>query len=281
MSQQTHDAPAQTEDASQPFVGRWNRLVSTTNWEKGRIIHQWRTAMIAADAPAAEYADEAWSVKVGGVTGQHVGRLRRVYDRFGAVYEQYDGLYWSHFQIALDWEDAEMWLEGALQNGWSVAQMRHHRRETLATVQGQQPDSEPIVTSETDEDFQPVAEDSPPGQRDAGQPHGASRAASNSTPQADGKAGDGSSDSTSSAPATESDRASNHAPLQQPSIAFVRPFEHLGELPPDVNEAFESYKLAILRHKSAGWQEISLEETLASLDALKELAVAPSAEPAI
>ena len=33
------------EVATQPFVGRWNRLVSTTNWEKGRIILQWREAL--------------------------------------------------------------------------------------------------------------------------------------------------------------------------------------------------------------------------------------------
>ena len=29
------------EDSS-PFVGRWNELVSTTNWEKGRLIGEWR-----------------------------------------------------------------------------------------------------------------------------------------------------------------------------------------------------------------------------------------------
>ena len=29
------------------FVGQWNRLVSTTNWEKGRIICQWRDALCA------------------------------------------------------------------------------------------------------------------------------------------------------------------------------------------------------------------------------------------
>ena len=32
------------ELASDSFVGRWNTLVSTTNWEKGRIIQQWREA---------------------------------------------------------------------------------------------------------------------------------------------------------------------------------------------------------------------------------------------
>ena len=29
-------------DAAGRFVGQWNRLVSTTNWEKGRIICEWQ-----------------------------------------------------------------------------------------------------------------------------------------------------------------------------------------------------------------------------------------------
>jgi hypothetical protein len=63
-------------------------------------------------------------------------------------------------------------------------------------------------------------------------------------------------------------------------IAFVRPFENLAELPDDLADAFESFKLAILRHKSAGWAEITRDDVLASLDSLKALAIAPSAEAA-
>ena len=160
-STQPPDASAQPPDASQPFVGRWYQLVSNTNWEKGRIIHEWRAAMVAAGGPAAEYADEAWGQRVGGISGQHVGRLRRVFDRFGAVCPQYEGLYWSHFQAALDWDDAEMWLEVALHNEWSVSQMRRTRWETLAAVHDQQPPEDDAV-AELDEDFQPPADDVPP-----------------------------------------------------------------------------------------------------------------------
>src|SRR5437870_12018523 len=71
-------------EASQPFVGRWSRLVSTTNWEKGRIIVEWREALVSQGLPVTEYSDEAWGRLVGGVTGQHVGRLRRVYEQFGS-----------------------------------------------------------------------------------------------------------------------------------------------------------------------------------------------------
>jgi hypothetical protein len=54
-----------------------------------------------------------------------------------------------------------------------------------------------------------------------------------------------------------------------------RPFENLAPLPPDINEAFEAFKQAILHHKLSGWREISLGDVLAVLDSLKQLALAP------
>jgi hypothetical protein len=64
---------------SEQFLGQWKRLVSTTNWQKGEIIHDWREAMRASGMPSSEWSDEAWSRRVGNVTAQHVGRLRRAF----------------------------------------------------------------------------------------------------------------------------------------------------------------------------------------------------------
>ena len=139
-------------EASSEYVGRWNRLISTTNWEKGRIIYEWREALRRADAPPASFTDDAWSRQVGGVTPQHVGRLRRVYERFGEVFEQYPGLYWSHFQAANDWPDAEMYLEGAVRSGWSVSQMRDQRWEAMGGPPELKPCEADIVAAELDED---------------------------------------------------------------------------------------------------------------------------------
>jgi hypothetical protein len=260
-SKTTIAAPATAEKlelASESFVGRWNTLVSTTNWEKGRIIQQWREALIDAGAPAADYSDEAWSLLVGGVTGQHVGRLRRVYQRFSATRETYAGLYWSHFQAALDWDDAEMWLEGAAQSRWSVSQMRNQRWETLGALPADEPRAEDVVVSELDEDFEPARETPP-------------EAARASREEAD-------DDNNRIEPAVVDEADAEPAPTER--VAFVRPFENLAELPDDLADAFESFKLAILRHKTAGWVEIARDDVLASLDALKALAVAPSAEAA-
>lgn len=55
----------------------------------------------------------------------------------------------------------------------------------------------------------------------------------------------------------------------------ARPFATLPSLPPDVTDAFESFKLCILRHKLSGWQEISRDDLIVSLEALVDLARGP------
>jgi hypothetical protein len=248
--------------ASQPYVGRWSRLVSTTNWEKGRIIVEWREALVSQGLPVAEYSDEAWGRLVGGVTGQHVGRLRRVYQRFGNVQEQYPGLYWSHFQAALEWSDAEMWLEGALRSGWSVAQMRDQRWTMMGKLEADRPVSGDIVEAETDEDSEPARMQSPPITGQYSEVTG---------PRHDGP-DFGDEPRGESAPGT--DWVAEGGPT--PAVDLVRPFENLPDLPDDLAEAFDVMKLAILRHKRDGWQEIAAGDVLRTLDALKALVTAPS-----
>jgi len=252
-------------EASQPYVGRWSRLVSTTNWEKGRIIVEWREALVSQGLAVSEYSDEAWGRLVGGVTGQHVGRLRRAYQRFGASQNKYPGLYWSHFQAALDWDDAEMWLEGARQSGWSVAQMRTSRWETLGKVESDRPRADDVAASEIDEDFEPSRTQTPPitgeysevtGPRYDGPDFGDEPHVGQASRLPD--VGDG--DDTSA------------------TVELVRPFEDLPDLPDDLAEAFDAMKLAILRHKRDGWRDISAGDVLRTLDALKALVTAPSDE---
>ncbi len=153
-STHTVEISEQATDQSRPFVGQWNQLISTTNWEKGQIICQWRKSLEESDASSSEYSDEAWSQLVGGVSPQHVGRLRRTFERFGHVYQEYEGVYWSHFYASLEWDDPEMWLEGAVQNRWSVSKMRQHRWETLGKIPADQPQPDQIVATEIEEEVQ-------------------------------------------------------------------------------------------------------------------------------
>ncbi len=255
-------------ESSSPFIGRWNKLVSTTNWEKGRVIAEWRDTLKASEAQVTDYSDEAWSRLVGNVTSQHVGRLRRAHERFGEVREQYEGLFWSHFQAALDWDDAEMWLEGAITNGWSVSQMRAGRWEAVGGS-GDPPEGE-VIEAQIDEDsYQSLVEreDASAGEQDADSSDGAD---SSDPQQAANASGDG-EDAPFDTPGAE--------PVE--ATPRVRPFEDLAALPDDVAEAFEQFKLVILSHKLPDWEAISRDDLLGALESLKALAMAPSAdEPA-
>ncbi len=253
---------------SQPFIGRWNRLVSTTNWEKGRIICDWRQSLIDSGAPQTAYSDEVWSRLVGSVTSQHVGRLRRVFLRFGSVHGSYEGLFWTHFQAALDWDDAEMWLQGSLDNGWSVSRMRRQRWETLGAIAGQEPAEADVVAAELDEDFEP-AKGAEPGAREFDE--------SSAGPRAEGPDfGDDQAfledqDASGGSIVAEEDEPSAALPETTPA------FEKLGRLPEDLAEALEAFQVAIVRHRSAGWADTSPEAVLSALDGLKKLVLSHGA----
>ena len=261
------------DQASEQYLGQWKRLVSTTNWEKGHIIHAWREALLASGAPSAEYSDEAWSRRVGNVTPQHVGRLRRAFERFGQVRDDYEGLFWSHFQAALDWHDAEMWLEGAVQSSWSISEMRHERWQANGGAGDERPaESDADLAAPWDEDAEPTD--------DSTEIVTATTSAVRSP--TGGTAEDGSDEDHAGYDRSEFDDEAANSPgshnngkeTERPEI--VRPFAALPPLPADVNDAFEAYKLCILRHKLAGWQDISRDDLVASLDALKQLALAPA-----
>ena len=263
------------DETTQRYLGQWQRLVSTTNWDKGRIICAWRQSLAETDAPAAEYSDEAWSRQVGNVTPQHVGRLRRTWERFGAVSSEYAGLFWSHFQAASDWDDAEMWLEGAVQSDWSVMQMRQQRATALGLVDAD------TASADTDAPWDEDGEASSAAAASAGreavvQDPSAARDEqdydSYESRQSSADAGDDEQDDRS----TDSDRNPSHDPVV--AAESRRPFAELPSLPADVSDAFEAFKLCILRHKLAGWAEMSSADMLATLDALKELALSPPTE---
>lgn len=264
-------SPQVLDQASLAFEERWSHLVSVTNWEKGRIILEWRNALMAAGADAREYADEAWSRRVGGVSGQHVGRLRRVHERFGKQRSTYPGLYWSHFQASLDWNDAEMWLEGAVQNRWSVQSMREQRLEALG---GAAEDAAPVeMAADFDEDATGAEQTSPAENfdqhafqeevfgpdLDAGPDFGDEGETRGSAERSSGAGGD-----------------SSEITAQSGAVAAPRPFEDMPELPVDLAEAFELFKLSILRHKAKGWTEIAMEDALYIIGGLKDLILAPA-----
>lgn len=248
----------QFSELAQPFVGRWNELISTTNWEKGRIISQWRAALIDSGAESSQFSDDAWARRVGGVTAPHVGRLRRVFDRFASTYETYQGLYWSHFLAALDWDDAPLWLEGASRDNWSVSGMREQRWQAHGAVDAQRPGAGEIIEVDTDEDVVLPAQGGGSTKQYGDEPGVASGPRHDDPDFGDEEELMPLSGGTSSGAPADVDEPANR----------TQPFAGLPELPDDLADAIESLKLAILRHKTTSWAETDVATIQKYLDAI-------------
>lgn len=268
MTPTTASVETVADQTSTEFLGRWNRLISTTNWEKGRIIHEWRTALIEAGADVEEYSDEAWAARVGQVSGQHVGRLRRAHERFGATHDDYPNLFWSHFQAAIEWHDAEMWLEGAVHNAWSVAAMRKQRAEAYGQLEADQAAGETVAT-----DFD---EDVDPENNSSGKANTADLLKNHT--DFDGSSGPAAEgpdfgDEGESSVATIVDKTDEAIDSDESSPApnTARMFAELPSLPEDLSTVFEDLKLAVLRHKVTNWQAVQPSEIRAHLDAIQTL----------
>lgn len=250
-----------------PFVGQWNTLVSQTNWEKGKIIAQWRAALVDSGATPTSYSDETWSRQVGAVTSQHVGRLRRVFERFGGTQQSYPGLYWSHFLAAIDWDDAELWLEGAMRSNWSISEMRKTRWESAGGDPKHAPKDEELITSEVDDDFNSlVAEPEDETDREASDRIESSGPLAEDPDFGDADQSYSDADDDGDAPfETESADAS--------AVDTSNPFTSLPDLPLDIEEALESFKLCIVRHRSSQWADFSQKQMLDVIEALKTFAL--------
>jgi hypothetical protein len=266
-----HDSPELVELAT-PFVGQWNQLISTTNWEKGRIIGDWRAALIASGVGAQQYSDEAWARRVGGVTAPHVGRLRRVHERFADSFESYQGLYWSHFLAALDWEDSPLWLEGAVQSGWSVSQMREQRWQAHGAVDSQRPTASQIVEVDLDEDV--IDTGTSPAQGGTRE-YGDEPATSAGKTYEDADFGDEEEYQSLAGPNDGGAAGITSTAENNDVPSAVQPFANLPELPDDLADAVEMMKLAILRHKSNKWEKIDIEVVSKYLEAIGVLMRSP------
>ena len=260
------------QDPGARFLGQWNQLVSTTNWEKGRIICDWREALLESGAAVTDYSDETWAQLVGNVTSQHVGRLRRVFQRFGEVQSQYPGLFWSHFQAALDWDDAEMWLEGAIQNDWSVSQMRGRRWETLETPPAEQ--RREVAAEQAQLDEESKAESAVDSSEVNSVQSTTATVSAGTSERAAG--GEPTAASGSAAEKSTSENVASAAAPEQPARIEKRTklSVDVENLPDDLAEAFESFKLAIIAHRREGWTSTTPEAVIACLDGLRELALA-------
>jgi len=245
------------EVPSRPFVGSWQSLVSQTNWEKGKIIFEWRNKLQAEQVSSRLFSDPTWSRLVGEVSPQHVGRLRRTWEKFHATYETYESLYWSHFFAALEWDDAEMWLEGAVQNKWSVSQMRHQRWETLGQVEGQAPQAE-ITVDVAEEGLGAIAAD--PGKGETAYKNDGSPIQG---PLREGP-DFGDEPNTDAAVATREELAD--AISDRVDLEAV-----LADVSSDIAKPFRELRAAIIEARDADWASVKRIDVIALINDLKML----------
>lgn len=251
---------------SEPFIGRWTELVSTTNWEKGKIISQWRAEIVERNSEIENRTDEAWSLLVGDVSPQHVGRLRRVFGRFGDTHTEYKGLYWSHFLAAIDWDDAEMWLEGALREKWSIKQMQAQRFETITSTRTASGD----VTHETisrEEAAESTEEKKERKAREYDDEYDRNEASSGPAHE-----GPDFGEEPAKPRTTEPIVGGEMAEVENFGAADLGPPLSWQIVPPDLAESMEAVKLAIIKHKLSQWADVSLEAVLTNLEILARIA---------
>lgn len=260
------------------FIGFWNRLISQTNWEKGKVIYSWRTRLVEAGLPRSVYSDEAIAQRIGGISSQHVGRLRRVYEKFGADDapwrgEEYKSLYWSHFQAALDWDDAPRWLKKASVEALSVAQMRIARWEEYGAPADRKPKESDIVASEPDEDVNPRNDsqaeflDTVPVALSEEKDEAKKSAAPEETPSPDDEKPENSA--LLEAKGSDEPWTSPVAPTGE----ILRAMGDFPALPDDLARPIAELKEAILNHKVSGWADVSQNDLVVWLGALRGLAL--------
>ncbi|MFK7778842.1 MAG: hypothetical protein QM501_12110 [Gimesia sp.] len=95
--------------------------MSNSSWVIGECAAQW-TQKYAKGRTDADFGAMI------GLSGDQIYQRRRVWETFGDVQDQYSELRWSHYYIALTWDDAPECLQWAEENKATVAELKAWRR---------------------------------------------------------------------------------------------------------------------------------------------------------
>ncbi|HUG90560.1 MAG TPA: hypothetical protein VML55_06990 [Planctomycetaceae bacterium] len=121
MIEQLEHVDVTDRDSEAELISTAQTAVSRCNWLVGACAAEW-TRKYARGRTDADFANLV------GLSPDQVYQRRRVWETFGDVYRDYTNLKWSHFYIALNWDDAPECLQWADENEATVAEMRAWRR---------------------------------------------------------------------------------------------------------------------------------------------------------
>ena len=108
-------------ESEEQLIEKAQTAVSQSNWVVGECAAKWTTKY------ARGRTDADFGALVG-LSGDQVYQRRRVWETFADVDGDYNELKWSHFYVALNWDDAPECLQWAQENEASVAEMKAWRR---------------------------------------------------------------------------------------------------------------------------------------------------------
>lgn len=109
------------KESEEQLISKARDAVSQCNWVVGECASKW-TQKYARGRTDADFGQMV------GLSGDQIFQRRRVWEAFGTSYGNYDGLKWSFFYVALNWDDADECLRWAQQSEATVSEMRAWRR---------------------------------------------------------------------------------------------------------------------------------------------------------
>jgi len=121
MTQSTESTGNNVTETEEELVDQARGAVSRCNWIVGECAAKW-TRKYARGRTDSDFA------ALVGLSPDQVYQRRRVWETFGDVTDEYPTLKWSHFYIALRWDDSTECLQWAIENDATVAEMKAWRR---------------------------------------------------------------------------------------------------------------------------------------------------------
>jgi len=107
--------------SEEQLITRAQDALSSCNWVIGECASEW-TQKYSKGRTDADFGSLI------GLSGDQVYQRRRVWETFADVNVDYPNLKWSHFYVAVNWEDAAECLQWANEIEATVAEMKAWRR---------------------------------------------------------------------------------------------------------------------------------------------------------
>ncbi len=110
-----------TVDSEEQLITRAQEALSSCNWVIGECASQW-TERYGKGRTDSDFGSMI------GLSGDQVFQRRRVWETFADVHQAYPSLKWSHFYVAINWDDASECLQWANEMEATIAEMKAWRR---------------------------------------------------------------------------------------------------------------------------------------------------------